>query len=154
MRPINPVTIETNGLIMDAALKNFFRDYLPGFKYQITSGFRTPDENRDVGGVSDSAHLYNLARDIVILDNAGKPLSEVDAKKIFNEFFSAWPGYALFEPGSDDVHAHTSEGYHIHLNLDRDISGATKYIGIAAGLFVAGIAVKKLWPEIRKKINV
>ncbi len=34
-----------------------------GFKWHITSGARNPKHNKKVGGVSNSAHVYNAKRD-------------------------------------------------------------------------------------------
>jgi len=42
---------------------------IAGVPFIITSGFRTPEENKKAGGKSNSAHLRGLAVDIVSGDN-------------------------------------------------------------------------------------
>ena len=37
--------------------------------FKITSGYRCPQWNKEVGGVLDSAHLKGLAADIAVKDN-------------------------------------------------------------------------------------
>jgi len=41
---------------------------LSGCELVITSGFRTPEHNKRVGGAPNSYHLYNRARDVVPKD--------------------------------------------------------------------------------------
>jgi zinc D-Ala-D-Ala carboxypeptidase len=41
-----------------------------GFPLKILSGFRTPEHNREVGGVDSSAHEKGLAADIACRDSA------------------------------------------------------------------------------------
>lgn len=40
-----------------------------GVPFKITSGFRTPEQNKKVGGVQDSAHETGLAVDILVKDS-------------------------------------------------------------------------------------
>ena len=49
---------------------------LCGFPFKITSGYRTPLENKQVGGVNGSAHTKRLAVDIACTD-ASKRMSIV-----------------------------------------------------------------------------
>lgn len=50
---------------------------------KITSGYRTPEHNKQVGGSSKSYHLRGMAADIVVL---GTPAIEVQ------EFLKNWSG--------------------------------------------------------------
>ncbi len=40
--------------------------------FVITSGYRCPKHNREVGGVKDSAHVLGLAVDIAVPDNVAR----------------------------------------------------------------------------------
>ena len=40
--------------------------------FSITSGYRTPEQNRDVGGVCDSAHTKGLAVDLGCFDSRAR----------------------------------------------------------------------------------
>jgi uncharacterized protein YcbK (DUF882 family) len=42
---------------------------LAGVPFVITSGFRCPKHNKEVGGKPNSAHLRGLAADIAVADN-------------------------------------------------------------------------------------
>ena len=42
---------------------------IAGIPFKITSGFRTPEQNKKVGGVQDSAHETGLAVDILVKDS-------------------------------------------------------------------------------------
>lgn len=43
-----------------------------GIPFKITSGFRSPDQNKKAGGVDDSAHLSGLAVDIACPDSGSR----------------------------------------------------------------------------------
>jgi len=78
--------------------------------YQITSLGRTPERNKAVGGVENSAHLHNLAVDFVL-----PGLTRAQVKEVFEVFKKRWPGYSI------------NEGDHIHANLPRTVS---RYVGM------------------------
>ncbi len=40
--------------------------------FVITSGYRCPKHNQEVGGVKDSAHVFGLAVDIAVPDNVAR----------------------------------------------------------------------------------
>ena len=40
--------------------------------FNITSGYRCPKHNKEVGGVKDSAHVSGLAVDITVPDNVAR----------------------------------------------------------------------------------
>ena len=42
---------------------------MTGCKLVVTSGHRTPEHNKKIGGAKNSLHLYNRARDIVPTNN-------------------------------------------------------------------------------------
>lgn len=143
--PTSPTTIAANGKLIDEYLSKYISTYLPK-KYSIivTSGYRDPEKNREVGGATDSAHLYNLARDFVFTySDTGQVVPEPEALNIYNDYFRNWNGYTLFEqPDRND------KTYHVHVNLPRDYSKVGSYfttaLVIAGGLFGARFLLSKL----------
>jgi len=121
--PINPATLYINGVIINNYLNSFMIKYLPEYMFQETSGYRDEHQNKHVGGVEDSAHLYNLAKDgNLIKISTNEVISEAEGKKIFDEYFVPnWEGYVEFEPDSEN------EQWHIHVNIDRGVSHYTKW---------------------------
>ena len=75
-----------------------------GISARVTSGYRSPAKNEDVGGAQNSAHLHGLAVDIVPYLDGGAALSWNDVAALWR---AETGGVALVE--SD----------HIHLNLPR-----------------------------------
>jgi hypothetical protein len=137
--PVNPLTLKINGAILDFVLGNFIKKQLPNFAKIKTSGYRTVEHNASVGGVANSAHTHGLAEDFQLAFQNGSKVSEVQAKSAFDQFIKPnWPGFSEFEP------AHGGEGYHIHVQLSREI---TTYAGIVAmaGLGVLGFAIVSKW---------
>lgn len=65
----------------------------------ITSGFRTPEHNKEIGGSKSSSHLKGLAVDIACSDG-------VSYKKIQKS--AEWAGFTRMGHGKD----------HIHLDID------------------------------------
>ena len=57
---------EADGVEPDPALVQLLDDArtMAGIPFSLTSGIRTPDRNREVGGVESSAHLTGCAVDI------------------------------------------------------------------------------------------
>lgn len=45
---------------------------LAGIPFVITSGYRTPEHNKNVGGVSSSSHLKGWAADISCIDSVSR----------------------------------------------------------------------------------
>lgn len=125
--PKNFVTLEINGLILDRYLRFFVEKFLPQYDIEETSGYRNQQKNEEVGGAEYSAHLYNLAKDFTLRNRStGQIVSNSQLKKIYDEFIDPhWDGYTKFYPSAD------SSG-HIHVNLDRDITTYTGYLGLAA----------------------
>lgn len=141
--PKNPITIKINGWLIEYYLRSFASKYLPEYDLQITSGYRSPGEQaalREKGfsAAVDSAHLYNLARDFVILKD-GKILSDTEMEKVFKDRFPYWEGYSYFNPKT----ALTSTGW-IHANIERELTRYTMYLGIAGSAVLAGVAVSNL----------
>lgn len=132
--PKSPVVVKMNLWILGRVFDWFMRRYLPTFGFIITSEYRTQARNREVGGAANSAHVHGLARDVVLTRKSdGAQVLESQAEKVFKEFILPhWPGYALFEPAAG------GEGYHIHLNLSRQIgiyAAAVAVAGAGYGLF-------------------
>jgi len=131
MIPKNPVTLAINGFLMDNYLRDFAEKNLPAYGYEITSAYRDEEKNREVGGVENSAHLYNLARDIVLTKN-GIALNSAQLKQVYDQFIKpSWEGYSKL------YHSH------IHLNMDRELSEYTRFAGYAATAFIAAFGIKK-----------
>lgn len=55
---------EIKGLKIDLVYKLDRARMLYGHPIMITSGFRTPEQNKSIGGVKDSAHVKGMAVDI------------------------------------------------------------------------------------------
>jgi hypothetical protein len=136
--PVNPLTIKINMAILSYVLGNFMQKYLPTFKRFTTSDVRTATHNAEVGGVPNSAHVHGLAEDFQLMIG-NSPASEAQAKAAWEQFIKPnWPGFTEFEA------SHGNEGYHIHVQLSREIS---TYAGVAtmAGLGVLGFVVISNW---------
>lgn len=128
--PASPVTVQINLTILRFVFDWFCKKFLPAYKCQVTSEYRTKTHNTEVGGAENSAHVHGLAVDfILVYPQNNQPVPAIQAKKIFEEFvLPNWPGYALWE------------GDHIHLNLSREIS---TYAGIA-GVALIGLVGYKI----------
>jgi hypothetical protein len=155
--PKNPGTLRANGILTDNYLREYFNKYLPAYGYHVTSAYRSPEENSAIpGAAADSAHLYNLARDFVLLyKNTGEMVPEEKAKKIYDEFFTEWHGYTYFSSSREEDDPLGKKSYHIHGNLPREWTEKTKWIG---GLIIAGalaFAGFKLWqsPAVKKFVK-
>lgn len=122
--PKSPLVLALNGQITKRVFAFWMNSFLHGYTARVTSTYRDPSHNDEVGGKSNSAHVHNLAIDFVLYDAKGKALTEAQARNVFSKAAQYWPGYALFEP------ADNRQGYHIHLNLNRTVSIVAR-IGIA-----------------------
>lgn len=141
--PKSPVVVNLNLWVLRRVFDWFMGKYLPNFGFIITSEYRTEARNREVGGAANSAHVHGLARDVVLTMKTSNALvPESQALKVFKEFILPhWPGYAEFEPAT------SGEGYHIHVNLSRQIGIYAGAVAVAAG----GIAVFKLVQNLTKR---
>ena len=74
---------------------------MAGVPFVITSGLRTPEENKECGGVADSAHLSGLAVDIE---------AETDEKKLRIVYGALVAGFCRI--GISNAH--------IHLDIDKE----------------------------------
>lgn len=154
--PKNPGTLKANGVIIDNYLREFFNKYFPSYGYHVTSGYRTPEENKLIPGAAlDSAHMYNLARDFVILDQQGEMIPEEKAKVLHDRFFIDWPDYHVFSPSRPEGDPKGEKTYHIHANLPREWTKKTRWIG---GVLVAGAVLFtgfKVWnsEKFQKFVN-
>lgn len=70
-----------------------------GIPFYITSGYRTPEKNAEVGGIENSAHCHGLAADIRALD-------DIERLAIVNGALHA--GFTRIGIGK----------FHVHLDID------------------------------------
>ena len=139
--PKNPLTLKINLAILRYVADNFFKKWLPNYDPVITSDLRTADHNAQVGGVPNSAHVHGLAEDFQLKFKNGAPLSEAQAKAVFEQTIKPnWPGFSEWEASS------SGEGYHIHVQLSRDISTYAGAISLA-GLGVLGMFIINKWGD-------
>lgn len=137
--PTNPLTKKINLAILRYVRESFFKKWLPEYEPVITSDLRTPEHNAKVGGVPNSTHVHGLAEDFQIKFKSGALLSEAQAKALFNQIIKPnWPGYTEWENSSP------GEGYHVHIQLSREISTYAGLISLA-GIGVLGFAVINNW---------
>lgn len=137
--PKNPLTLQINLAILRYVRSNFFSKYLPTFDPIVTSDLRTPERNAKAGGVGNSTHLHGLGEDFQLKYKAGGLVPETQAKAVFDQFIKPnWPGYTEWEGSSP------GEGYHVHVQLSREIS---TYTGLAslAGIGVLGFVMINNW---------
>jgi hypothetical protein len=136
--PINPLTLKINSVILGFVLDNFMKKQLPQYSRLTTSGLRTAEHNAEIGGVQNSAHVHGLAEDFQLL-NHGAKVPEVQARAAWEQFIKPnWPGFTEFE------NAHGAEGYHVHVQLSREISTYAGIISLA-GLGVLGFTIINKW---------
>jgi len=137
--PVNPLTVRINLAILRFVREQFFKKWLPNFEPIITSDLRTAEHNAKVGGVPNSTHLHGLAEDFQLKYKNGALVPEQQAKALFDQYIlPTWPGFAEFEGGSK------GEGYHVHVQLSRQISTYAGLISLA-GIGVLGFAVTNNW---------
>ena len=55
------------------------------FPFIVTSGYRTPEHNKKVGGIENSAHLKGLAADIVMTDSKKRARFVYEAMNLCSE---------------------------------------------------------------------
>ena len=141
----NPITIKINEWIFERYLNEFMAKYLPIYTWRKTSGYRDKEHNDEIGGAKDSAHLYGLAQDGNLINNStGKIIGDDIGAKIFNDYFvKHWEGYAKFYPTT------ASSRWHIHINIDRDITKYTKMAGVISIMIGVGIAVKTIHKKLK-----
>lgn len=86
----------------------------------VTSGYRNPEKNAQVGGAANSAHLHGLAVDVAIPPDR--------MKEVADAWRAQGPGW----------YAQTYRG-HVHLNAPRDVPA--RVLVVVAGIAVAAVAV-------------
>jgi hypothetical protein len=134
--PTSPLTAKINMAILQYYFDYFIRKFLPAYKVVVTSGYREPSKNAEVGGAENSAHLHGLAYDFILQYQNGEAVSKQQAKKVFEEFIQPnWPGFSLWEETQAGV-------WHVHANLSRRITEYASIMGIVA-IGVVGIQVIK-----------
>lgn len=80
------------------------------FNWRITSWYRDPQRNAEVGGVANSLHVAGLAMDIVP-EQAPSFLSRIFSPSDATGLISRWRSFGPIFQG-------IQEGDHIHLELD------------------------------------
>jgi hypothetical protein len=134
--PAFPLTVAINGAVTDFYFDYFMKKHFPpGYAFIITSGHRTKEKNKEVGGAANSAHMHNLARDFVVTKD-GKALNQTEYQNFYKNYIQdSWNGYSY------------TSGKHIHVNLSRKI-------GIAANLLafsVFGILGVNMFSKLTKR---
>lgn len=134
--PVNPLTVKLNQTIFGYVAQMFRAKWLPALDVLVTSAYRTKEHNAKVGGAANSAHVHGLAEDWQLKYKAsGQALSEAQARAVYNEFIKPnWPGFSEFEGSS------VGEGYHVHVQLSREISTYSGLVTVA-GIGVVGFAL-------------
>jgi len=135
--PKNPLTIKINGLIFEYYMDYFNNKYMPlGYTYITTSQYRTPEYNASVkGSASNSAHMFNLARDWVVRKD-GKPVEGKELQEFHSKYVKPyWKGYTY------------AGEKHIHANLSRRISTASTMLAVSA----MGLMGINLYSKLTKK---
>jgi len=139
--PVNPLALKINLLILKYVREQFFKKYLPNYLPVITSDLRSADHNADLGGAVNSAHLHGLAEDFTLTTINGQAVPEIQAKAAYDQIIAPnWSGFSEWEPSS------SGKGYHIHINLSREISIYSAAVGLL-GLGVVGYAILKGWGQ-------
>lgn len=146
--PTNEFTLMINGWITDYIVNNFLKFNLPEYGHKTTSGYRDFERNLKAGGAKLSAHLYNLARDKVLLEpNTNAVMSDKGMRELYEARIKPnWDDYSSFTP----TQKNTSSGW-IHLNVDRQISKFTNYAGIAATIGIGTYGFKKFFLKGKSK---
>lgn len=148
--PKNPVTLKINGFITTKYLEWFMKNYLPAWDYVVTSEYRDPEHNREIGGAELSAHQWNTAKDIVLKNKkSGEFATPEQHEKITREIFKPyWEGYVLWEP---PIKSKGQKTGHIHVNLPRSITNFTKFGGLVGITLGIGVISKSLFENFKHK---
>ena len=72
-----PVSWKYSRLVPLCEALEVIRKELGGRSITITSGYRTPDYNKKVGGVKSSEHMYGQAADIQVKGVSARKVAEV-----------------------------------------------------------------------------
>lgn len=136
--PKFPLTIAVNGAITDFYFNWFMSGKIPpGYSWVISSDYRDPIKNKEVGGAANSSHLHNLGRDFIVLKD-GVKLGASQLKDFYTEYIdNKWNGYSYV---SDK---------HIHVNLSRRINTASNVLAISV-IGILGITVFTTFKEAVK----
>lgn len=133
--------IQGNLFVLRTVFDWFKSRYLADYAIQITSEYRTPEHNAEIGGASNSAHIHGLALDFVLWGSDGKILSASDGKQVFESIVKPhWPGFSEYEITDKGV-------WHIHVNLSRAIGG---FVGLGE-LALAGFAFFEVVKKYKRK---
>lgn len=150
--PKNPVTLWINGWLTDRVLDGFFEAYLPSWEKKITSGYRDKQDQellkqKGLKPATYSAHLYNLARDFVLVNKkSGEIATDAQMRKIFTQYIKPnWEGYAYY--GAKNAASKT--GW-IHVNLDRGITDITTYAGMGLTAIVLAFSANSLIKKLKE----
>jgi len=142
--PVNPLTLQINLAVLRYVRGNFFSKYLPTFRPVVTSDLRSQEHNEAIGGAKNSAHLHGLAEDFQLSYLTGAVIPEAQARAVYDQFIAPnWPGFSEFEG------AGKNEGYHVHVNLSREISTYSSIFSLV-GLGVLGYTIVSNWSRISK----
>jgi hypothetical protein len=95
-----PANLQANANVTIAVLSAIFAAF-PN-KFRFTSGYRTPEHNKAVGGVPDSYHIQALAGDFVPLDGS------------FDRYIAGVTSIAA-KYGYEVIKHNVGSGWHFHI---------------------------------------
>lgn len=136
--PKFPLTIAINGAIANFYFNWFMEGKIPaGYSWVLSSEYRDPVKNKEVGGAANSSHMHNLAKDFIVLKD-GVKLNTSQLKIFYDTYIdNKWSGYSYV---SDK---------HIHVNLSRRINTASNVLAVS----VVGILGLTIFTKFKEAVK-
>lgn len=134
-----PAALQSNGFYTASIVNEIFTQ-LPN-KFRFTSGYRTPERNRQVNGAANSYHLTALAADFVPIDGIFR---QSDAQQISN-ILSRYNYELIIHNAGSGKHYHIEpKNRNVYVadnneNEDNDLTDNSLYIllGLAFLIFLS-----------------